>query len=182
MIKRMVGMAVLGVAALCLWAAAAAAYDPGSPSWTKKKVGTAVDFFWFQSVEGEAIKPPTAERTVLVHVWATWCAPCVTELPSFDQFAERLADRGVAVVTLSVDRGGPKAVKPFMEKHRSFAHSLVLLDPDYLSGDLWGIHTLPTTILIKDGREVARLVGRGDWKGDEGEELEALLSQQPNAR
>ena len=146
-------------------------------SWTEKKAGLTVDLSKFQTIPGGAAAPALREKTVLVHVWATWCAPCVTELPAFDALAKRLTDKGIPVVALSVDRGGLSEVKPFMTKHPSFAHSTVLLDPSYQSGELWGIRILPTTLLIKDGREVARLIGKGDWEGDEGEELAALLAR-----
>jgi thiol-disulfide isomerase/thioredoxin len=177
MFSRMRHVIVCGVVALGIWNSPACAFDPNDSSWSVKKIGTEIDLSWFQMVDGTSFNPVSAGRTILVHVWATWCAPCVAELPSFELFAERMAERGVAVVTLSVDRGGRTAVKPFMDKHHTFAHSTALLDPNYLSGDLWGIRALPTTVLVRDGHEVARLSGKGNWNGEEGEDLLSLLTQ-----
>jgi len=170
-------MAVFCVVVLAGWISPTAAYNFTSiTSWSVKRAGTSVDMSKFQSVDdGAGLAANTG--TVLVHVWATWCGPCVAELPAFNNFAERMEKRGIPVVALSVDHGGLNDVKPFMAKHPSFAHTHVLLDPTYLSGEQWGIRILPTTLLIKEGREVARLIGKGDWDGDEGEELTALLSQ-----
>lgn len=97
---------------------------------------------------------------VLVNVWATWCPPCVRELPSLDRLAGMA---GVRVVALSVDVGGPDTVKGFLARH-PLSHVTVTLDG---SGDAiraFGNEGLPLTLLVNaQNRVVARFSGGTDW-------------------
>ena len=105
----------------------------------------------------------------LVNFWATWCAPCVKELPTLKQLA---ADKGgnLWVVPISQDSAPRASVEAFLAFHK--------LDlPAYqdskmaLSGAL-GVEILPTSILYdSNGREVWRYVGDLDWTGAEASKL-----------
>lgn len=144
-------------------------------SWNAKRAGTPIDLGQFQALNGRREPEPSLGSLTVLHIWATWCVPCVVELPHFDAYAEGLSDRGVKVLTLAVDKGGGDDVESFLKKHRVLTKIPILLDPTYRVADAFGIRTLPTTILVKNGVEVRRLIGRGDWEGDEAEELERLL-------
>lgn len=114
----------------------------------------------------------------LVNLWATWCAPCVKELPTLDRLAESHAlDGQLGVVAISQDMGPQGSVKAFLDKlgvrHVGAFHD----DRMALSGAL-GVEVLPTTILFDaDGREVWRYVGDLDWTGAEAEKLLAEVSR-----
>lgn len=103
-------------------------------------------------------------KPVLVNLWATWCAPCIAELPTLDALAQR---RDVEVVAISQDMGGREAVDAFFEK-RPVKALEAYLDPDAALMTALGATTLPTTILYDaQGREVWRMIGEEDWTGKE---------------
>lgn len=102
-------------------------------------------------------------QVVLLNFWATWCAPCVEEMPSLNRLSSRFAADGLAVVALSQDRGGMKIVQPFFAEHKLDALP-IYLDKTMVSGGAFKLRGLPTTILIdRDGRELGRFEGAVDW-------------------
>ena len=109
---------------------------------------------------------------VLVNLWATWCAPCVKELPTLDELAQSHAvDGQLGVIAVSQDIGPQHSVKAFLDKlgvsHLGAYHD----DTMGLSGAL-GVQVMPTTILYdSEGREVWRYVGDLDWTGAESAKL-----------
>jgi len=107
-------------------------------------------------------------KPLIVNLWATWCGPCVTEMPSLVKLAAHLKDQGVQVVAISEDRGGKFVVDPFMKEH-GITGVDVYLDKTMSSGKLLKEATvLPMTILIDaDGNEVARVFGDRDWDSPE---------------
>ena len=104
---------------------------------------------------------------VLVNLWATWCAPCVVEMPMLDRLAQTYDDR-LRVVTVSQDLRGGEVVGPFFDQY-DFAKLEPWLDPDGDYPDaLGGEGVLPTTILYDaSGRELWRVVGGYEWTGPE---------------
>ena len=109
---------------------------------------------------------------VLVNLWATWCAPCVKELPTLDRLAARhAADGQLSVIAVSQDMGPQHSVKAFLDKlgvrHVGAYHDATM----GLSGAL-GVQAMPTTILYdSQGREVWRYIGDLDWSGAEAASL-----------
>ena len=100
---------------------------------------------------------------LVINLWATWCVPCVTEMPALDALARTLAPSGVRVLTVSLDRGGADAVRPFFAAHGIRSLPL-LLDPHSATLAALGLDGIPVTLLVdRQGREVARLQGPVDW-------------------
>jgi thiol-disulfide isomerase/thioredoxin len=110
-------------------------------------------------------------KPVLLNLWATWCAPCVEEMPTLDALAGAY-DGKLRVLTASQDLQGAAEVVPFFEKAK-FAHLEPWLDRDNaLSSALGGEGVLPTTVLYDaSGQEVARVVGGFDWESPEAKAL-----------
>jgi thiol-disulfide isomerase/thioredoxin len=112
---------------------------------------------------------------VLVNLWATWCAPCVKEMPTLDRLA---ADPGSPrILAVSQDLKGAAVVNPFLQQH-PFLHLQTWLDSDanlsLMLGGASGSTTLPTTVLYDaQGKEIWRMVGGYDWASDEAKALVA---------
>jgi thiol-disulfide isomerase/thioredoxin len=101
-------------------------------------------------------------KPALVNLWATWCAPCIAEMPTLDRLAAREADR-LQVVTISQDEDGREKVEAFFAK-QGYRHLETWLDPRLALMTQLKVDTLPTTILYDArGRELWRVVGMEDW-------------------
>src|SRR5438128_10997826 len=110
---------------------------------------------------------------VLVNLWATWCAPCVKELPTLDKLAKSHRDDGaLGVVAISQDSGDQTGVVAFL-KNLNVTDLGAYHDADMkLSGALGPDTVLPTTILYDaNGKEVWRYVGDLDWTSAEAAKL-----------
>ena len=106
-------------------------------------------------------------KVVLVNVWATWCAPCVREMPTLDRLEADLGGADFAVVAVAVDRQGLPAVARFYDTH-GIANLPPFVDPSYAVPRALGVIGLPTTVLLdRAGREIGRLVGGAEWDSPE---------------
>jgi thiol-disulfide isomerase/thioredoxin len=100
---------------------------------------------------------------LLVNIWATWCGPCVAELPSIAALAPKLAPYKILVLPVSVDAEGLAAVQPFYRAH-NITTLPILLDTDGNAPDVLDSNGIPITVLIDPaGRMVARLEGGANW-------------------
>jgi thiol-disulfide isomerase/thioredoxin len=102
-------------------------------------------------------------RGLVVNFWATWCPPCVAEMPALDRLHVMLSREGIEVLALSNDRGGRAQVEPFFQR-TGLRHMAIWLDPRGATGRALAVRVLPTTIIIdRRGQEVARLAGEAEW-------------------
>jgi thiol-disulfide isomerase/thioredoxin len=128
-----------------------------------------------KSITGPDGKPTTlkaiaAGKPLLVNLWATWCAPCVAELPALDKLAAASAAKGVTVIAVSQDQE-VAGVAPFWQA-RKLTTLKSWLDPENALGFHYATGTLPTTILYDaKGKEIARIVGALEWAGPDGQAL-----------
>ena len=110
-------------------------------------------------------------RVVLVNFWATWCAPCVREMPSLDRLQAKLGPEGLLVMAVSQDRKGLAAAEPFY-REQGLDNLEIFLDPKGAFARAMGVGGLPTSLLIDDrGRVVGGLEGPLEWDGPEAVEL-----------
>jgi len=114
-----------------------------------------------------------AGKIILVNLWATWCEPCVREMPSLERMQARLGDK-ITVVAISEDHGGSKAVEPFIGR-LGLKSVKTYLDPKSAVERAFEVQGLPTSFLIdRKGRVLGRVEGAAEW--DSPKLLETLES------
>ena len=121
--------------------------------------------------DGQTQKLSTLKgKPLLINLWATWCAPCVEELPTLDRLARDVGTRG-HVVALSQDMGADAATITGFLTQRGLTAIASWRDPDNAVGLVYG-GALPTTLVYDaEGKEVGRVTGPVDWSGPEGAEI-----------
>lgn len=136
------------------------------------KAGTAPPDFVFADDQGKDVTLARfAGKPVLINLWATWCAPCVAEMPQLDRVAGAYAKDGLQVLTISQDMQGADKVLPFFAA-KGFRTIRPWLDPENRFGLHYATGLLPTSVLYDArGREVARVTGALDWEGEEARKL-----------
>ena len=127
----------------------------------------------FSDPEGGEISLADFRGTpVLVNLWATWCAPCVKELPTLDRLARsHRVDGQLGVVAVSQDMGPQPSVEAYLAKLK-VSDLGAYHDPKMALSGALGAEVLPTSILYDaEGREIWRYVGDLDWTGEEAARL-----------
>lgn len=119
---------------------------------------------------GKTLRLPDLKGTpVLLNLWATWCAPCVKEMPLLDTLAADTKGK-LRVITASQDMQGAEKVAPFFAGKR-FAHLEPWLDPENELVFHFSGNNLPFTVLYDaQGREVWRVAGDLNWSAKENRE------------
>lgn len=121
--------------------------------------------FTVTDTSGKTLKLRDLKGTpVLINLWATWCGPCVLEMPMLDSLAGTTQAK-LRVLTVSQDMGTPEKVASFFAE-KKFAHLEPWLDPENNLGFHYNTGLLPTTVLYDaQGKEVWRMIGGHDWSG-----------------
>jgi thiol-disulfide isomerase/thioredoxin len=117
-------------------------------------------------------------RVAVVNIWATWCAPCVTEMPTLAALQQAYPQDRLVVVPVSVDREEAVAdAKSFIDVHEPLP---LLTNPDFSLPFAMKIKGLPATVVLDaQGREIARLSGESDWSSPEAKAFfDAVLADQ----
>jgi peroxiredoxin len=150
--------------------------------WTQRdrfaaaEVGARAPGFELVTMDGETTTLDAYEgQVVLLNFWATWCPPCVHEMPSMERLYQDLRARGFVVlgVSVDVDPGVADASGRVQGIVREYVDELgvtfpILLDPDGAVEDVYNVSGLPTTYVIgRDGRIEGRIVGAREWDSEE---------------
>ena len=115
------------------------------------------------------------DRTVLLNLWATWCAPCREEMPALDELQADMGGEAFEVVAVNLDRGGPEKPKAFLNEI-GVSHLTYYQDSSNgLLKDLRKVARatgLPTTILISpEGCEIGTMYGPAEWASGQAKDL-----------
>ncbi len=118
---------------------------------------------------------------VLVNLWASWCAPCIKELPTLEKVEQAQSKDGqLAVIAVSQDRAPKASVDAFLAG-KNIGRFAAFHDPEMALAGAFGVEVMPTTLLYdSEGREVWRYVGDLDWTGAEASRLLAEAGAGPS--
>lgn len=141
--------------------ALAACYRGSRPA----RIGTSAPDFTLKDSDRTVSLNQLRGQVVVLNFWATWCAPCVEEIPSLVSMSQRLKPKGVTVLGVSVDADGD-AYHRFLKDHGvSF---MTVRDADQKSNDLYGTFKFPETYIIdRNGVVRRKFIGPVDWNSPE---------------
>lgn len=137
-------------------------------SWSMRETvaneGDSAPSFRITTDSGQVVTPTQFGGKVLVlNFWATWCAPCVSEIPSLDELQKQLKADGAVVVAVSIDKNDKK-YRDFLNRfHVTFDTAR---DPAADISSSYGTFQVPETYIIKDGKVVRKLIGEQNWSSD----------------
>lgn len=123
-----------------------------------------------------------SDRLVVLNFWATWCEPCLIEMPTLEALWRDYRERGLVVAGISVDRGAPREILDPYVRNLELTFP-ILLDPDMKTAVAWHVTGLPATFLVRPGGDVVGLAyGPREWDSAEMRALLETLLPAPPAR
>jgi cytochrome c biogenesis protein CcmG, thiol:disulfide interchange protein DsbE len=126
-------------------------------------IGLLAPDFTFPGLDGKMVNLSDYRgKVVLVNIWATWCTPCVDEMPSMEKLYQKLKGKDFEILAVSIDSLEAKAVVPFMNKHNlTFP---VLFDSAETVKTSYRITGIPESFIIdKNGILIEKIIGSRDW-------------------
>lgn len=125
------------------------------------RIGTTAPDFTVKDADHSVTLSGLRGKVVVLNFWATWCPPCVEETPSLVQMQQRMKDKGVVVLAVSVDADAD-AYHRFLKDHG--VNLLTVRDADQKSNSLYGTIRFPETYVIdRNGVVRRKFIGPVDW-------------------
>lgn len=172
------GIAVFFAALVMAYHASTIAATSGGASGGRDKTGVAFAFYAtprvlpnlrFTNGNGRAMTLQDFRgKFVLLNIWATWCPACRREMPTLDRLQTKLGGPDFEVVALSMDRGGPFAVRTFFDEVEIKALRIYVDSSSGAVTENLGAAGIPVTLLIdREGREIGSRIGPAEWDSPE---------------
>jgi peroxiredoxin len=125
------------------------------------RIGSNAPDFTLQDSQNKVALSQFRGQVVVLNFWATWCPPCVEEMPSLVEMQRRMKAKGVTVVAVSIDVD-ESAYRQFVKDHA--ANLLTVRDPEQKTPNLYGTHGWPETFIIdRNGVMRRKFIGPVDW-------------------
>jgi peroxiredoxin len=125
------------------------------------RIGSAAPDFTVRDADRSVTLSQLKGQVVVLNFWATWCPPCIEEMPSLVKMQERMKPKGVTVLAVSVD-ADDGSYRRFLKDHN--VNLLSVRDPDQKSNGLYGTSKFPETYVIdRNGVVRRKFIGAVDW-------------------
>lgn len=112
-----------------------------------------------------------AGKILVVNFWATWCFPCIREIPTLDRLQGRLGGEDFEVIAMSQDREGADVVRKFFTRTK-VKNLKIYVDAKGKFAAAFAVRGLPTTLVLdRGGRELGRISGIAEWDGRDARDL-----------
>ena len=107
------------------------------------------------------------DSLTVINFWATWCIPCIEEMPSLNKLVKSIKSNNFSIIAIAAGRNSEEKIKEFFFKHE-LTNLNSYKDPKGKISSQMNILGLPTTIIVdQHSNELARLIGSTDWNSDE---------------
>lgn len=190
---RLAGLVALVIGAAAIFANPAAAGDGLSPAQRqeiaglstgamakfalRKELGDPIEAAFVNENGAPASVADFAGKVTVLNLWATWCPPCLKEMPALNELQAALKDSGAQVVTVAVQSGGRAKAKDFLKENMLYELPAYADERNALPREV-GILGLPTTLILDpQGREIGRVQGDAEWNAPEAEALLRRLAE-----
>jgi peroxiredoxin len=136
---------------------------PATPDGPAPQVGQLMPDFTLPDLQGNRVQLSALRgKVVFLNIWATWCPPCIEEMPTMQRLYDRLHNRGLEILAISIDALGAQIVRPFMQQYQLTFPAL--LDPTGSIERLYQTGGVPESFVVdKQGHLVEKVVGPRDW-------------------
>jgi peroxiredoxin len=154
-------LVIILLATLLMSGALSSCWSGSRPS----RIGSHAPDFTVRDSERSVTLSQLKGQVVVLNFWATWCPPCIEEMPSLVQMQERMKPRGVTVLAVSVD-ADEHSYRRFLREHN--VNLLAVRDADQKSNELYGTFKFPETYIIdRNGVVRRKFIGAVDWTDPE---------------
>jgi peroxiredoxin len=135
----------------------------GPEGHVSRKVGEPIPDMTLRSLDGKSIQLSEIKaKVILINFWATWCTPCVREMPSLQKLADTYGPKGLAVIGVSLDDDPEKVLEPFRKKHE--IRFPTYIDPKGELADRFNVSGLPLTLVVDSSRKLLlEQTGDEEW-------------------
>jgi cytochrome c biogenesis protein CcmG, thiol:disulfide interchange protein DsbE len=152
-VKVLPGLLAVGLILVCL----CGCYDRSRPA----RIGSAAPDFTVQDSTRQVTLSQFKGQVVVLNFWATWCPPCIEEMPSLVEMQQKMKDKGITVLAVSVDEDAD-AYRQFLVDHH--VNLLSVRDADQKANELYGTFKFPETYIIdRSGIVRRKFIGPVDW-------------------
>jgi len=140
--------------------------------------GDAAPDFTLPDLDGKMVRLSDQKgKVVFLNIWATWCPPCVQEMPSMEKLHQALNGEDFQILAVSIDTQGAEAVRPFMKKHK--LNFTALVDKEETTKSAYQTTGVPETFIIdRNGTIVEKVIGPREWASSDAIDYFRSLLQQ----
>lgn len=179
-ISASIRVAAVAILVLGLAACESSAPPQGNPDTTTEspRVGFRAPNFRLNNLAGQEVSLASfAGKVVFINFWATWCGPCLSEMPSMEALYKDFRDLGFEILAVSSDFEGANIVQPYVD--RLGLTYPILLDPSFFVHEKYLVRSVPTSVIVdRDGVITHKIIGSRDWNAPVARDLlERLLSK-----